>query len=185
MVFYVSDMCFGDEFIARKRHYSSAQVMSESIVSNWNSVVCNTDTVYILGGVGDFDFLRSLNGEKILILSEQEDKHMKEYVSCVSTNRDEEYDAEMYSWYLKSNYGVSNVIYSRKIIRKSYSGKIMRLTTQYTPIRDITFTIIGGMNNEYQRLFRCGLNSNIFMNGMYPISEVEVEELEKYIKNLI
>lgn len=184
MVYYVSDLFFGDNDVARRRHYSTYDEMSNIIVSNWNKIVCDTDTVYILGGVGDFSFLKSLNGEKILILSKSEQEHMMKYVSGISTTRDSEYDAEMYSWYLKSEYGISNVCYSGRLIHKNYSGRLVRMLTDI-PDDSSTVTIFGGINNEYQRLFKNGVNSNIFMNGMYPISEVEVEELIKHIDDLI
>lgn len=185
MVYYASDLLFGDETVARKRHYLNATDMNNSIVANWNRVVCDADTVYIIGGIGDFSFIKSLNGDKHLIMSDSERVHMSEYVSTITPNRDEEYDADIYSWYLKSDFGISNVSYSGRIVRKTYSGKLVRLTTCRDCVGNGVFSVVGGLGNEYQRLFSNGLNSNIFVNGMFPISEVEVEELEKYIKNLL
>ena len=185
MVYYASDLLFGDETVARKRHYLNATDMNNSIISNWNKVVCDVDTVYIIGGIGDFSFVKSLNGDKHLIMSDSERAHMDEYVATITSNRVEEYDADIYSLYLKSDFGISGVNYFGRMIRKTYSGKLVRLTTCRNSIGDGVFSVVGGLGNEYQRLFNSGLNSNIFMNGMFPISEVEVEELEKYIKNLL
>lgn len=184
MVYYVSDLFFGDSNVAHRRHYATYDEMSNAIVSNWNKIVCDTDTVYILGGVGDFSFLKSLNGEKILILSESEHEHMLNYVSGISTTRDNEYDAEMYSWYLKSKYGIRDVYYSGKLVHKNYSGRLVHMITSVPGDSD-ELIVFGGIGNEYQRLFKNGVNSNVFMNGMYPISEVEVEELIKHIHDLI
>ena len=185
MIYYISDMLFGNETVARKRHYSNASDMNNDIISNWNRTVYPTDTVYIIGGVGDFSFLKGLNGDKILLMSDKEKDDMLKYVSDITPIRDEEYDSDMYSWYMKSEYGISNVIYTGRLLRKDYSGKLLRLTTVRDSMRESVISIIGGMGNEYQRLFKNGINSNVFVNGMYPVSEVEVGELLKHIDELI
>jgi hypothetical protein len=91
----------------------------------------------------------------------------------------------MYSWYVKSEYGISNVVYTGRLLRKDYSGKLIRLTTVRDSIKESVISIVGGMGNEYQRLFKNGINSNVFVNGMYPVSEVEVGELLKHLDELL
>lgn len=75
--FYISDTHFGHSNIIRhcNRPFVNADEMDEVLIKNWNSVVTNRDTVYILG---DFafskgikqpsEYLRELNGNKIMIL---------------------------------------------------------------------------------------------------------------------
>lgn len=69
--FYISDTHFGHSNIIRhcNRPFVNADEMDEVLIKNWNSVVTNRDTVYILG---DFafskgikqpsEYLRELNG---------------------------------------------------------------------------------------------------------------------------
>ena len=184
MIYYVSDMFFGNEYIAKRRHFSSVDDMNNLIVSNWNKVVCSDDTVYILGGVGDFNFLNSLSGEKILVMSDHEEDHFLSYVNGISPNRNKEYDYEMYEWHLVDIYGIKSLVMSKRIVKKNYAGRTIRLATEYSVTRDTIPSIIGGVN-EYQRLFKGGLNSNIFVNGYYPISDVEAEELLRKMKDIL
>jgi calcineurin-like phosphoesterase family protein len=72
MDFFTSDTHFGHENIIKycNRPFSCAEEMDETIISNWNKVVNNSDTVYHLG---DFSFkdpkiyLDRLKGNVVLI----------------------------------------------------------------------------------------------------------------------
>lgn len=75
MIFYIADTHFGHTNVIKydKRPFKTAQEMDETIIKNWNEVVTDKDTVYILG---DFSWrkpdetlkiLKQLNGKKILI----------------------------------------------------------------------------------------------------------------------
>lgn len=184
MVFYVSDLFFDNEEVATRRHFSSASEMNNFIINNWNKVVCSTDTVYILGGIGNFDYISSLNGSKVLVMSENEREHFTEYVNSISSNRNEEYDYEMYESHLRSAYNIDKVCKSGSVLKKLYSGRVVRVATRYAPMKDATPIIVGSVN-EYQRKFSGGINSNIFVNGYYPLSEVEIEDLLHKDKRLL
>lgn len=75
MNYYISDTHFGHFNIIRydNRPFENTDVMDNALTENWNKVVANDDTVYILG---DFSWhseektlgiLDALNGKKILI----------------------------------------------------------------------------------------------------------------------
>ena len=73
-IFFTSDLHFGHDkdFIWRARGFNSIEEMNESIIERWNSVVANTDTVYILGDIymnGDENasWCEKLNGWKYII----------------------------------------------------------------------------------------------------------------------
>ena len=72
--FYISDLHFGHFNIIRhcNRPFSSSEEMDKALIDNWNKVVSDNDTVYILG---DFCFskdatkyLKQLKGKKVLVL---------------------------------------------------------------------------------------------------------------------
>lgn len=83
MNFYISDTHFGHNNVIRfdNRPFRSISEMESIIVSNWNSTVKDTDTVYILG---DFiwskdentwmDICDELAGKKVLILGNHDKK---------------------------------------------------------------------------------------------------------------
>jgi len=54
MIFYAADPHFGYPAILEHtgRPFSCVEEMDEAIISNWNAVVSETDTVYLLGDVG-------------------------------------------------------------------------------------------------------------------------------------
>lgn len=74
MIWFTSDLHFGDE---RLNLYSRDLIAKNSyeidtlIVNNWNSLVDNNDTVYMLGDIcydiSKLNILTQLNGKKILI----------------------------------------------------------------------------------------------------------------------
>lgn len=74
-IFYISDTHFGHNNIIRydNRPFGSAEEMDKVLIGNWNNVVTDDDTVYILGDISwhqEFEtknILNQLNGHKILV----------------------------------------------------------------------------------------------------------------------
>ena len=84
--FYIADCHFSHTNVIRfdKRPFNSVEEMDKKMIQNWNSVVCNDDTVYILG---DFcwgtenrwiEILSQLNGKKVLIRGNHDLKTMSQ-----------------------------------------------------------------------------------------------------------
>ena len=75
-VYMIADLHFGDERIIsyENRPFASAEEMDRQLISNWNSVVGERDTVFVLGDFSwygekkDREILASLQGRKILIM---------------------------------------------------------------------------------------------------------------------
>lgn len=96
MNYYISDLHFGHENIIRLSHrpFKNVDEMDETMINNWNSVVKDSDTVYI---VGDFCYksgkppkyyLERLNGKKVLCtgnhdLSLLKDKNNRKYFEFI------------------------------------------------------------------------------------------------------
>ncbi len=76
MNYYISDTHFGHANIMRlcNRPFTNIEEQDKTIIKNWNSKVTENDTVYILGdfcyksGRHPADYLKQLNGKKVLIL---------------------------------------------------------------------------------------------------------------------
>lgn len=181
MNFFISDTYFDDYNIARRRHYKDAVEMNNIIVSNWNSIITDTDNVYILGGFGSFNFFHALVGRKTLIMSSNELKEYEKYISSITDKTDSPYNREMFEVWMSTNYGVVFVNFNGKLIKRDYIGRDIRLTTNYTEEDSIGYTCIVGTIGDYQRMFKkhsnIVINSDVYVNGMYPLSELEVEGL--------
>ena len=84
MVFFTADMHFGHRAIInmQNRPFESAEEMDRILLQNYNSVVRQNDTVYILGDIchhmkiEDADALiKKMNGKKYLIIGNHDKKY--------------------------------------------------------------------------------------------------------------
>ena len=75
--FFIADTHFGDSNIIRyeNRPFVSVQEMDIAMLTKWNQIITNEDTVYIIGDFSayhdeekDRELLKQLNGKKILII---------------------------------------------------------------------------------------------------------------------
>lgn len=185
MNFFVSCLFFDDDSVARKFRFRDSDEMNRDIIEGWNRVVTNTDNVYILGGVGEFEYLKSLNGKKILLFSEHEKSFFNTYVSGVTNIRNSSIDKEMFELYVSENYGISRVIFNNKIVIKLYSGREISMTTHLDGLDSDRFNLVGCLDNipEYFKFYltdsvKC-LNTDIRNNLLHPFSEHYVESFCK------
>lgn len=85
-LFFTSDTHFGHSNIIEfcKRPFKDTKEMDETLIKNWNNVVNPDDTIFHLG---DFAFggsqlwndtLKRLNGHKVLIIGNHDDKNLKQ-----------------------------------------------------------------------------------------------------------
>ena len=96
-IFYTADLHLGHENVIKfcNRPFANAGEMNEALIKNWNEVVTDEDTVYILGDLA-FRFagspkpiLKKLKGKKHLIVGNHDVSWMKnvklqEYFESVS-----------------------------------------------------------------------------------------------------
>lgn len=89
--FFIADTHFGDEGIIKfgYRPFGNSDEMDEQLIKNWNEVVKDEDTVWV---IGDFcpsnkkykikDILSKLNGKKILIKGNHDEESEEFYREC-------------------------------------------------------------------------------------------------------
>lgn len=67
--FFIADTHFDDEniLVYENRPFDSVKAMNDAIIANWNKVVASDDRVYLIGDVGNADYVKTLNGHKFLI----------------------------------------------------------------------------------------------------------------------
>lgn len=177
MLFYTSGLYFGNENVAKRRHFREVSTMNNRIIENWNSLITPEDKVYILGGVGEFDFLLSLNGEKVLMFSNDESEFYIKYISSLTTNLEDDFNQEMFEVYVRNIFYIEKVLFNKSTLVKDYTGNVVRLTIDEKAAKSSANFVVAGSIGERQRMFEGGVNSNIFVNGMFPLSEVDVQNL--------
>lgn len=69
MVYFIADMHFDDLniLVYSRQQFKNIKIMNDLIVKNWNEVITDEDIVYILGDIGNLEYLEKLNGKKIII----------------------------------------------------------------------------------------------------------------------
>lgn len=85
MIYFTSDLHFGDKGIIKNERvrFGTIEEHDEFIIEAINKKVKATDTLYILGDVGNPEKLRYLNGTKHLLLGNHDKQSMKVYQSYV------------------------------------------------------------------------------------------------------
>ena len=177
MIFYAADMFFGEDIIAQRRGFKDAYSMDFLTIRNWNSVITQDDSVYILGGVGSFKSLPSLNGFKHVFLTHHERLSYLRYIYSVTTIKDDPFNHEMFETYLKVRYNVKSVFSQTSITIWDCTGDPVQLIIGNN-IDPKHFSIFGNLGDNL-REYKNGINANIFTNNMTPISEVEARKFKR------
>jgi len=68
-IYLIADLHFDDEKIMNyeNRPFETVSEMNEKIINNWNNVVSEDDSVYLLGDIGNEQYISILNGIKYLV----------------------------------------------------------------------------------------------------------------------
>lgn len=87
--FFIADLHIGDKNILTYEHrpFKNLKDMKKTIVDNWNKVVSEDDTVYLLGDIGDIFILNELKGKIIIVAGNHDDvNRIKEIFPCIEIN---------------------------------------------------------------------------------------------------
>lgn len=70
MEYFIADTHFDDPniLIYSRQKFETLKEMNNLIIKNWNSTVEEDDTVYLLGDVGNVEYLKQLKGNIIIVL---------------------------------------------------------------------------------------------------------------------
>lgn len=90
MKFFISDLHIGDNNILTYEHrpFTSLKKMKETIIDNWNKTVTDTDTVYLLGDIGDISILKKLKGNIVIVCGNHDNaEEIKEKFPHIEVNK--------------------------------------------------------------------------------------------------
>jgi len=82
-IYFVADTHFDDDNLRRyeNRPFDTVEEMNEEIIRRWNEVVCDDDEVYLVGDIGNAEYINRLNGRKYLIKGNHDKLTNEEYRS--------------------------------------------------------------------------------------------------------
>lgn len=83
MQFFIADTHFDDPntfMYSRSGMFRDITEMNKTIVDNWNKTVSKNDEIFLLGDIGNYDYLNYLHGKIIIILGNHDNE--KELKDC-------------------------------------------------------------------------------------------------------
>lgn len=174
MIFYISDLHLGHKNIIKlcNRPFETIEDMDDTIINNWNNVVKNGDTVYI---VGDFacktddieKYLERLKGNKILIIG----NHDSKIVNDLSLHK---YFANIVP-YLEIHSNMKNItLFHYPMLEWKSSRKV--------DLNKLGYLIFGHIHNsikteyEYLTSLPNALNAGVDINNFTPVTFEQLVE---------
>lgn len=93
MIYYTADLHFNHKNVLKydNRPFNSVEEMNETIINNWNSIINNTDDVYIIGDIclgNPAKYLDRLKGKLHLIIGNHDGETLKkcrDYFESIDT----------------------------------------------------------------------------------------------------
>lgn len=88
--FFIADTHFGHDAIIsyENRPFKNVDEMTNTLIDNWNNVVCDEDIVFLLGDFSAYEkemnisICQKLNGRKILVMGNHDTENEKYYYDC-------------------------------------------------------------------------------------------------------
>ena len=155
-----------------KRPFKTINEMDGAIISNWNSVVDESDKCFIIGDFGNYDYISELNGEIVLITGNYEDKDIEnEY----NDNKHMFKDAMIEKGFSKVFFGWY------RYFNSDYSKKIY-LTHEPKDCKTDEFNLFGHVH-KLSMVKEFGLNVGQDCHNFFPINLDTVEFYKNGIEN--
>lgn len=154
-----------------KRPFNGVQEMDKIIIKNWNSKVSQHDTVYHAGDFGDYNKVKELNGNIILICGNYEEKDLKTKFNN---------DFNLFNKYLKE-LGFKQV-FLKEIFYSNNSMKNIKICHEPLNCDMNKFNLFGHVHGLC-KIKTFGLNIGIDSHHFYPININDVLFYKNAIEN--
>jgi len=162
-LWFTSDTHFGSErtLTMSKRPFKTVKEMDGTIISNWNEVVREGDTVYHLGDFGDFNKVIDLNGNIILILGNYDRNKEVSRIDMINSGIFEIIDKNKHTVWINNK----NTEYEFDKYNISMVHEPSKLDRVYA--RNC-FSLFGHIH-KLQMVKKFGLNVGVDCHNFYPI----------------
>ena len=183
-VFFTSDTHFGAERTLKlsRRPFNSVEEMDKIMIENWNSIVGKGDIVYHLGDFGNYDIIKQLNGEIILIFGNYEKKDIEEQFNYdMEAFIDKLLDIGFYDVY-----ELDDIACYRKTIKNNMiymAHEPSKLPKTFTDNKKWNEVHLFGHIHERQMIKRFGLNVGVDCHNFKPIDLDTVLFYDNALKN--
>lgn len=149
MIYFISDLHFGHQTIrnVERFEFETIEEHDKKLVEIINSVVKDTDTLYILGDIGNIEPVRLINGRKILIKGNHDKMSRNKYLG---------YFAEVYDY---------PVYFNRRVL----------LSHEPHPVEDHILNIHGHLHGSVLDS-KNHLNLSAAMVDYKPMSENDIQK---------
>lgn len=163
-VWFTSDTHFGSErtLTLSKRPFASVKEMDREMIKNWNEIVNEDDVVYHLGDFGDYERVKDLNGNIILLFGnyERQDNVSKDYIIKLGFS-----DVETGFNITKIFNYIKSKIYSEDKLYLNMSHEPSNINNYFCKNE---FNIFGHIH-KLQMVKRLGLNVGVDCHNFKPI----------------
>lgn len=161
-IFFTSDTHFSSERTLEfsKRLFDNVNDMDDEMIQKWNDVVGDDDTVYHLGDFGNYEVVKKLNGNIIMLCGNYEHKDIK----------DKYKDEKEFEKYLL-DLGFSEVIFDKNYLLKlKHNDSKYEFNLIHEPENksDDYFNLFGHIH-QLQMVKKYGLNVGCDCHKFYPI----------------
>lgn len=79
--YLIADTHFDDERIIKyeNRPFKDVSEMNELIITQWNEIISDNDSIYLLGDIGNENYIKQLKGMKYLVKGNHDTKPNEDY----------------------------------------------------------------------------------------------------------
>lgn len=161
--FFISDTHLGDyrTYKIKQTPFMDGPEMDREIVTRWNRVVSDKDTVYHLGDFGDYTLVKKLKGKIILICGNYE---KKEYQKDFPAFREK-----------LIKLGFADVIQQGVMLEEDVLGEPVYLTHQPSHCQEDSMNLFGHVHS-IKPLMHNGINVAAPYHGFTPVSDTYIRK---------
>ena len=177
--FWTSDTHFNQErtfkYSMRSMYFKNLDEMNREMILRWNKVVSENDTVYHLGDFGDYDYLRHLNGNIILL----EGNYERDGISKPTPKQAEKLSDYITNLHLYDHENKMLLVHEPSHIGDYHGFYLFGHIHEKQKVKKRYVS-----NGEFARRDVCGLNVGVDCHNFTPVSLETVEFYRNAIENV-
>lgn len=165
MIYFTSDLHFNHDrdFIYKPRGFINIYEMNNTLIDNWNSIITEEDTVYVLG-----DLMLGNSDEGIELIH-----HLKGNIKIILGNHDTDRRIEYYN----NSSNIVDIKFADRIKYKKYTFYLSHYPTYVDNINDAIIWCLSGHTHskeKFQEEFPYNYNVSVDAHNNRPVFIEEI-----------